>query len=103
MSLSNEEIMKLLADDAATKKRSGPRGPKQENTSIRETNYWFKLDHHLCLPECEHRAQSPTGRACWNPDCVDTRPSTDRGINIVYMIKGKMMCRYCFLSGWLNT
>jgi hypothetical protein len=102
MGLSNEEILKLLAEDAKPKRTGGSRrGPRQEDTSIRQINVWFKLRHHICLPDCEHRKQSPTGRACWNSDCVDPRPSTDRGINAVAEIKGQWMCRYCFLNGWL--
>lgn len=105
MALTPEEIAKILEDEAkqkTTKKSGGKRGPRADPTEPREINVWFKLSHHLCTTECEHREQSPTGKACWNPDCVDTRSSDDRGTNIVAMVHDQNICRYCFLAGYLS-
>lgn len=81
--------------------RTGTRRPKEDITQNRVVNVWFKLNHHLCVNDCEHRAQSPKGTACWNPDCVDTRDRDNRGVNMVALVKEQFMCRYCFLDGWL--
>jgi hypothetical protein len=101
--LSEEEILELLKEDAKTKfkRGAGKRGPRKEDTSVRLVNVWFKLQHHICMPDCAHRTDSPTGNACWNPECVDPRERTDRGVNVVALVNEKWMCRYCFLNGWL--
>lgn len=84
--------------------RTGTRGPKKDITQERTINVWFKLNHHLCGKECEHRKESPTGKACFNPECIDPRDETERrGITAVAMVHEKYMCRYCFLDGWLRT
>jgi len=91
--LSNEQILSLLSTERTSK--------KEDITKERTIQVWMKLNHHMCMSDCEHRANSPTERACQNPECVDPRGLDDRGINIVALVAGKHMCRYCFLNKWL--
>lgn len=101
--LSQAQIDELLKTPTP---RRGGGGTKVDQTEVREINVWFKLNHHLCGPDCEHRAKSPTEdhAACWNPNCVDTRDKTkDRGTSIVVLVKDQYICRYCFLSGYLKN
>lgn len=99
--LSNDAILKLLQEDADKPRRGG--GKKTDITEERTLPVWFKLDHHLCTSVCDHRQQSPNSeKACWNPDCKDPRPSTDRGTNIVAEVKGQWVCRFCYLNGYLR-
>jgi hypothetical protein len=104
-SLSPDEIELLLKQEAVspTSRTGGrsTRGPKVDPTLTRDTPTWYRLQHHLCTEDCEHRKDSPTERACWNPECKDPRDLSDRGTNIVVRIKDKYTCRYCFLDGWL--
>lgn len=105
--LSDDVIKALLADEAQ-RKSGGTRGPKIDPTLDRTIPTWYKLNHHMCDVNCEHRLHdgNPNKQPCWNPECVDTRPITDGGRRIVVAIKvaGKndhYICRYCFLSGYL--
>jgi hypothetical protein len=107
--LDPNQIAALLKEEAlAPTTASGTRrvrGPKVDLTAIREINIWMKLPHHICMPDCEHRTlegNKSEGKACWNPNCVDPRPPTDRGSNIVAQVRGQYVCRYCFLGGWLS-
>lgn len=98
MALDPTQIKSLL-EDAATRSRTR-RSPAKDVTEPREVTVWFKLPHKIAdfstddggivVPHCE------------NPDCSDPRPRSDKGRNVVSVVKGKMMCRYCFLSGWLS-
>jgi len=103
MGLSNEQIKALLAEPTP-KRGGGGKRKKVDPTEERVIGVWFKLDHHMCTNDCEHRKQSPSGKACWNTNCHDhTRtPDKDRGVNLVSLVKGQYMCRYCFLAGWLQ-
>lgn len=98
--LNADQIAELLKTPQSTG-RGGSR-TKTDNTEDRQINVWFKLNHHLCMSDCEHRAQSPTTKACWNPQCVDTRSPDDRGTNIVAKVHDQYICRYCFLDGYLK-
>lgn len=98
--IPDDLINQLLAEDANKPKRGG--GKKVDITVNRDLQTWMKLPHHLCLSDCEHRKQSPTGKACWNPNCVDPRLAEDGGTRVVFMVKDHMMCRYCYLDGWLT-
>src|SRR5215831_2113446 len=104
-SLDPDLIAQLLQEDAEKKAR-GRSVPRVDPTEERTVNVWFKLNHHICLPDCEHRAMNPNsdGRACWNPDCLDStrQPGVDRGVNLVALVKGKWICRYCYLGGYLK-
>lgn len=80
--LSKDQIKELLATERG-------RGPKVDLTTIRDISSWFKLNAILREEGCD------------NPNCTDPRTSPDRGRNVVVLIKGQHMCRYCFLEGWL--
>ena len=113
-------IAKLLQEEASQPTRT--RGPRVDPTADRSINGWFKLLHHLCHADCEHRVNpdNPTvivkpgsgpdevivenvGAACWNPNCVDhvRDKETDRGTNIVAEVKSQFICRYCYLTSYL--
>lgn len=104
--LDNASIAKLLTKDKAQATSGrGKRGPKIDKTETRDTATWFTLSHHMCMPDCEHRTLvegEPLTKACQNPNCVDPRPSENRGTCIVSEVKGQRMCRYCFLAGYLK-
>lgn len=89
MPLSREQALALLKEDAAKPKRGGGGRTKADPTAIRELQTWFKLDHHIREEGCE------------NPNCVDPRPKTDKGTNIVSRVKDTWICRYCFIDGYL--
>lgn len=91
MPLTPEQARALLVEDANKPKRGGGGRTKADPTEVRETVVWFKLSHHI----------SESG--CSNPNCVDPRPKTDLGVNTVAEIKGQMICRYCFLDGYLSV
>ena len=116
-SLDKEFLEQLLQEDAQQPKR-GRGGTKADPTLDRSLLAWMKLHHHICTRDCPHRldpsnlsrpdpASDPSypsniGAACWNPNCVDPRnKETDFGANIVYEVKGQMICRYCYLDGYL--
>ncbi len=88
MPLTPQQARALLLEDANRPRRGGGGRTKADPTEVREIQVWFKLSHHIREEGCE------------NPDCVDPRPKTDNGTNIVAMTKGKWICRYCFLSGY---
>lgn len=117
------DFLKKLLEEEKTKVT---RGPKVDPTLDRSYMGWFKLDNHICTPDCPHRTNTnnPTalpitneagalsglkpGAACWNPNCLDdTRikdpndPKFDRGIYVVSQVKGQWICRYCYLGGYL--
>jgi hypothetical protein len=81
--LTSDAIADLLVAPSTGRKK----GPV---TEPRIPDVWFKLNHHIREEGCD------------NEECADPRPRTNKGVNIVAEIKGKMMCRYCFLGGWLS-
>lgn len=112
-------IARLLQEEA--QKPTGTRGPRVDPTADRTYTGWFRLNHHLCTPDCDHRTDpaNPTatpitntsggisgfkpGNACWNPNCEDhTRDKTkDRSVNAVARVKDQYICRYCYLANYL--
>jgi len=83
--LNNDQIAEILANDRSRK-------PKKDPTEPRITDTWFNLKNHRIREE-----------GCDNPDCVDPRDEKAHGgVNITAEVKGKNMCRYCFLAGWLS-
>lgn len=83
--LDDNEIAALLADT--------PRGRgtvKADPTEPRNVDTWFKLPQVIKESGCE------------NPTCADPRPRNDRGVNIVAEVRGKYMCRFCYLNLWLS-
>lgn len=120
-------IAKLLSEEAA-QQSTRTRGPKVDPTLDRTYNGWFKLNTHICVPDCGygHRSDpaNPTakvitdingvithiepGAACWNPNCFDKTRIKDvnddnfnRGIYVVALVKGQWICRYCYLANYL--
>lgn len=82
------EMAEMLLAEELNKPKGG-RGPKQDPTEPRLAVVWFRLSTSLRKP-------------CDNPECLDPRPKNDKGRNVTAEVKGKFMCRYCFLSGWLS-
>jgi hypothetical protein len=87
MGLDMSKITELLEQNKTQERQ--PR-IKKDVTEPREYVVWWRLRHTIRQEGCE------------NPDCNDPRPSTDHGVNVVAEIKGKKMCRYCFLEGYLS-
>jgi hypothetical protein len=79
-----------LDDNTIAALLAGGRGEKTDITKIRDVTTWFKLNHYR------------REEGCANPDCKDTRPKTDAGREIVAEVRGQLICRYCFLDGWLK-
>lgn len=78
--LDKDTIMALLASGRGTKTK----------VLERDISTWFTLNH----------VRSDDG--CENPNCEDPRDKDDSGRNIVSKVEGQLMCRYCFLHGWLK-
>jgi hypothetical protein len=94
MALTKEQIKLLLALPPKTR---GGRKPKNfVDTSVRDSQTWFKLAHKLYDSE-----QPDVPPKCANPDCSDPRPETVR--QLVASVGGVDMCRYCFLEGWQSV
>lgn len=94
MPLSDDRIKALLAKKNAPRQtgvRTGTR--KKINPEDRSYQAWFALHHHLYIEATGEPAY------CENEDCIDPRDRT-RGQSVVDL-NGKLMCRYCFLEGWL--
>lgn len=88
--MANEKLSAEKLADILSNSRT--RGPKTDPTEPREYTTWFRLNHVIKEAGCE------------NPDCEDPREKlTDKGTNIVAHVKGKYMCRYCFLAGWMSN
>ena len=84
----------FIADLLKTEKRQSNPRQRKNVFEPREYSTWWKLPHRI------------REEGCANPACIDPRPSTDKGTNIVIEIpdgKGGVTysCRYCFLVGWL--
>ena len=90
MPLTPEQARALLKEDANKPKGGGGKRTKADPTEVRELKVWFKLSHHIKEDGCD------------NPECVDPRPRGDKGTSVVVEVKGKSMCRYCFINGWLQ-
>jgi hypothetical protein len=96
MGLSPDKIKALLA-----KPDRKPRQKKGPDTSIREVANWFKLAPKM-IDENTHQQLR-----CENPNCLDNRPfiitATGDQIRSQFCIRvnGVLMCRRCFLGGWL--
>jgi hypothetical protein len=87
--LSPQEIAALVAG-------IGKRGRRSDSSEPRTTENWWKQTHHLL-----YRPDNPDlDIKCSNPDCSDYRPE-DKAI-LLGEIKGTLMCRYCFLNGYLS-
>lgn len=91
MPLTKEQIDLLLAQAAATAARGGKRAPKPVE---RTHEGWFSLHHKLM-----HDADPYKPMKCENPNCDDPR---GRDYQVCAEVNGKLMCRFCFLGGWLT-
>lgn len=99
MALDPEQIQLLLQDEEKKPSRKGTR-TKRDVTEPREVTTWFRLPHRVA--DFVNEAGEEVTPHCENPDCDDPRPGSDRGRNVIAIVNGKMMCRYCFLAGWLS-
>src|ERR1041385_1344060 len=113
--LTPEQIQQLLEEDKNKPKTTRGGRTKVDPTETRTINVWFKLQHHICHPDCAHRqprtdenkegrpeGTAPSEQACWNPNCVDPREHTDSANMVVALVKDNWICRYCFLDGYLH-
>jgi hypothetical protein len=89
--MENEGGNKALNPDQIRSLLSSTRTPKGITTEPREISVWYKQDHIL------------RAAGCTNPDCIDVRPHSDMGRQIVIKLDNEFMCRYCFLDGWLSS
>jgi hypothetical protein len=96
--LSPDDIKKLLAKPE--RKRGTKKGP---DSSVRDIKTWLAL-----APQSRDTNRENPDLRCDNPKCVDPRPpriSPLDGSEIKHQfcveINGQLMCRYCFLDGWL--
>lgn len=87
--LTPEQIKELIAG-------AGRRGRKKDSSEPRTTDNWWRQIHHFLyrpdFPEIDIK--------CSNPDCGDPRPE-ERAI-LLAEVKNTLMCRYCFLNGYLS-
>ena len=87
--LTPQEIQELMAG-------VGKRGRRSDSSEPRTTDNWWKQTHHLLYrpdhPELDIK--------CSNPNCADNRPE-ERAI-LLAEVKDTLMCRYCFLNGYLS-
>ena len=86
--LSAKEIADLLA---------GVRTRTKRDTSEPRTidNWWHQTHHILYRPD-----HPELDIKCANPECGDKRPN-DKTI-LLAEVKDVLMCRYCFLNGYLS-
>ena len=107
-SLSDDFIANLLKQDANKPRRGGAR---KDPTAERTAANWFKQFHNLNGFVCENE-NCPDPRTTINAcsrspkyheaDCAgNCEQLFDRGKDVTVEVKGKHMCRYCFLDGWL--
>jgi hypothetical protein len=96
--LSPEDIKALLAKPE--KKRGKKKGP---DSSVRDIKTWLAL-----APQSRDLNREQPDLRCDNPNCLDPRPpriSPLDGSEIKHQfcvqINGQLVCRYCFLGGWL--
>lgn len=85
-----ESESKGLTPDQIANLLKPTRSPKGLATEPRVIGVWYKQNHIYKEEGCD------------NPDCKDARPYGDRGRNIVAKVGDKLMCRFCFLEGWLS-
>jgi hypothetical protein len=86
MTLSNEDILRLLAKKEPARTSKG----KRINTAVREVEVWFQLQHKLFDEEKQAMAK------CSNTECADHRGRAA----LVAEVNGVLMCRRCFLAGY---
>jgi hypothetical protein len=86
--LTDDQVAKLLAQKAKPKRGGGGRKTKGIDTSVRDYATWFSLAHKLYDEDTLERAE------CENPNCTGDR-------HLVARVSGLLMCRTCFLDGWL--
>lgn len=92
--LTAEQVKRLLA-----KPERKPR-KKELDSTVRDLQTWFKL-----APKAMDANMN--NLRCENPNCLDMRPGivTATGVEVkshhVVEIGGRLICRRCFLDGWL--
>lgn len=86
----------LTAEQIAELLKTPQRGRKKDSSEPRTPDNWWKQTHRLL-----YRPDHPNlDIKCSNPNCKDPRPE-DVSI-ILGEVKGTLMCRYCFLNGYLS-
>jgi len=98
MPLDAEKIRELLAKQKqkASRKTGGRSKTKARDPNDRSYKAWFALSQEIINKETQEPLR------CENPDCWDPRPPKHGGQFVVEM-GGKLMCRYCFVEGWLTS
>jgi hypothetical protein len=95
MPLDAAKIQELLAKKNAPRRTGGGGGrKKQHDPNDRSYKAWFALSQEIINKETNEPMR------CENPSCVDPRPPVHGG-QFVVEVNGKLMCRYCFVEGWL--
>ncbi len=85
--LTAKEIEALLAGQSK-------RGGRKDTTEPRTLDNWWKQEHHFI----DHK-NNPELK-CMNAACTD--PRGDDAALILVTIKGQLICRFCFLGGYLS-
>lgn len=85
--LTAQEITDLLTSTTTRKKK--------DTSEPRTMDNWWHQTHQIIF-----RADFEIVVKCSNPDCPDPRLN-DRTI-LLGEVKGTLMCRYCFLHGYLS-
>lgn len=88
----------LSASEIADLLKTPQRGRRKiDSSEPRTPDNWWKQTHRMI-----YRPDYPDLNVkCTNPDCKDPRPE-DATI-LLGEIKGTLMCRYCFLNGYLSN
>lgn len=85
--LSPQQIADLLAG-------VGKRGGTKDTTEPRTFENWFKQDLIFV-----HRKDNPELK-CMNDLCLD--PRAEDAVIVLIHIKNRLMCRFCFLDGYMS-
>lgn len=91
--LSKSEIDYLLANTGRRK--------KIDTTEPRTIDNWWKQTNTHFINKSDTAEQGVEAK-CGNPYCKDPRKDEDTKIIILAEIKDTLMCRFCFLDGWLS-
>jgi len=99
MPLDPQKIKELLAKKAAPRRSGGGggrRSKKERDPNDRSFKAWFALSQEIINKDTNEPLR------CENPSCIDPRPPVHGG-QFVVEVNGKLMCRYCFVEGWLTS
>ena len=94
--LDPAKIKELLIKKNAPRRTGGGGKKKQRDFNDRSYKAWFALSQEIINKDTNEPLK------CENPDCHDPRPPRHGG-QFVVEVNGKLMCRYCFVWGWLQS